>query len=118
MRRFFILSSLVIWIAGAGIRDASASTAPPRIEITARRFTYDPDVITLKKNETVMLVLESADVAHGLRIRELGLDMKTAKNKPAEMLFTPRKTGDFVGHCSVFCGPKHGTMKITFHIVE
>lgn len=118
MRHLLIVFFLLIFAVGAGGQEAAASSAPRRVEITARRFTYAPDVITLKKGETVLLVLETADVAHGLRIRELGLDLKTSKNKPAEMVFTPQKTGDFVGHCSVFCGAKHGTMKITFHITE
>lgn len=97
---------------------APSASSSRRIEIDARRFAYDPEVVTLKKDETVLLVLKSQDVTHGLRIRELGLDLKASKDKPAEELFTPRKTGDFVGHCSVFCGAKHGTMKITFRVVE
>jgi cytochrome c oxidase subunit II len=109
---------LVFIILGAGIQTAAASTTPRRIEITASRFAFDPDAITLKENETVLLVLKSTDVTHGMRIRELGLDLKASQGKPVEVLFTPRKAGDFVGHCSVFCGAKHGTMKITFHVVE
>lgn len=118
MRHLLFVFCLIITALGVDGKGSYASGVPRRVEITARRFTYVPDVVTLKKGETVLLVLETADVAHGLRIRELGLDLKTSKNKPAEMVFTPRKTGDFVGHCSVFCGAKHGTMKITFHIVE
>lgn len=117
-RATLILLCLVFAIAGIGAQTAPASNAPRRIEITARRFTYNPDVVMLKKGETIQLVLKSEDVSHGLRIRELGLDMKTSKDKPAERLFTPRKAGDFVGHCSVFCGAKHGSMKITFHVAE
>lgn len=113
-----ILTYLAIAIAGMGARTAPTSTAPRRIEITARRFTYNPDVVTLKQGESVLLVLKSEDVSHGLRIRELGLDLKTSKTKPAEKLFTPQKAGNFVGHCSVFCGAKHGSMKITFHVVQ
>lgn len=117
-RAMFILASMFFAIAGMGARTAPTSNAPRQIEITAKRFTYDPDVVTLKKGQPVQLVLKSEDVSHGLRIRELGLDLKTSKTKPAEMLFTPRKSGDFVGHCSVFCGAGHGSMKITFHVAE
>src|SRR6185437_5956812 len=113
-----ILASAVMVVAGRGRRCVLASNAPRRIEITAKRFTYDPDVLTLKQGEPVLLVLKSADVSHGLRVRELGLDLKTSKDKPAEKLFTPRKSGDFVGQCTVFCGANHATMKITFHVVE
>lgn len=117
-RAALILASITIAIAGMGAQTAPDSGTPRRIEITAKRFTYDPDVITLKQGEPVVLVLKSDDVSHGLRVRELGLDMKTSKDKPTEKLFTPRKAGDFVGQCSVFCGANHANMKITFHVVE
>lgn len=118
IRATVFLLCMVFTVAKTGARMAPAANAPRRIEITARRFAFEPNVITLKKDETVLLVLNSLDVTHGLRIRELGLDLKASKDKPAEELFTPRKTGDFVGHCSVFCGAKHGTMKITFQVSE
>lgn len=117
-RAALILFCLVFTVAGAGARMTPTSTAPRRIEITAKRFTYEPDAITLKKDQPVVLVLMSADVTHGLRVRELGLDVKIPKGKVTEVPFTPQKAGDFVGHCSVFCGAKHGSMKITFHVVE
>jgi cytochrome c oxidase subunit 2 len=95
-----------------------AQDAPRRIEVTAKRFAFDPGEITLKKGQPVVLVLKSADVAHGLRFRELNLDIKVPKGSTAELRFTPDKTGDFVGHCAVFCGSGHGAMTLTLHVVE
>lgn len=117
-RPMLILICLTLAVPGVEAPAAPASSAPRHVEIIAKRFAFDPNTITLKKGETVLLVLKSADVTHGLRIRELGLDLKASKDQQAEELFTPLKTGDFVGQCSVFCGPKHGTMKISFHVVE
>lgn len=97
---------------------AAADTEPRRIEITAKRFGYDPGVVTLKKGEPVTLVLKSADVPHGLRFRELNVDLKAGKGKTGEVEFTPEQIGDFVGHCSVFCGVGHGSMSLTLHVVE
>jgi len=95
-----------------------AQGEPRRVEVTAKRFTYEPGEITLKKGQPVVLVIKSADVDHGLRFRELNLDAKINKGKSAELDFTPDKTGDFVGHCSVFCGSGHGSMTLTLHVVE
>jgi cytochrome c oxidase subunit 2 len=97
---------------------AAPETQPRRIEVTAKRFSFDPAELTLKKGEPVVLVLKSVDVAHGLRFRELGVDAKVGKGSTSEVQFTPEKTGDFVGHCSVFCGSGHGSMKLTLHVVE
>jgi cytochrome c oxidase subunit 2 len=65
-----------------------------------------------------VIVLKSADVAHGLRIRDLNLDLKVDKGGTAQATITPDKTGDFTGHCSVFCGVGHGKMALTIHVVE
>ena len=91
---------------------------PKRIQITAKRFAFEPAEITVEQGEPVVLVLKSADVAHGLRIRELHLDVKVSKGSTTETTFTPDKVGDFVGHCSVFCGSGHGKMTFTVHVVK
>ena len=96
---------------------ALAQTAPQRIEITAKRFAFAPGEITVKKGQPVELILKSADVGHGLRIRDFNVDMKVKAGGETEATFTPDKVGDFVGHCSVFCGPGHGKMTFILHVV-
>jgi cytochrome c oxidase subunit 2 len=95
-----------------------AQESPRRIEITAKQFQFEPAEITVKKGEPVVLVIKSADVAHGLRFRDLNLNVKVDKGGTAELPFTPDKTGDFVGQCSVFCGSGHGGMKLILHVVN
>jgi cytochrome c oxidase subunit 2 len=95
-----------------------AQAAPQRIEINARRSVYTPDEITVKKGQPVILVLKSTDVGHGLRFREFGINLQVKAGGTAQVEFTPDKTGDFIGHCSVFCGPGHGSMEITLHVVD
>lgn len=97
---------------------AWSQQTPRRIEITARRFAYTPADITLKKGQPVVLVLKSEDVAHGMRFRELNISLKVKAHSTAEVQFTPEKTGDYVGHCSVFCGAHHGSMTIRLHVVD
>jgi cytochrome c oxidase subunit II len=114
---------LVLLLGGLLMETFSASmvggqAASKTINLTAHRFTYDPDEITLKKGEPVVLVVKSQDVPHGLRIKELNVDLKIPAHGTAQAQFTPDKTGDFVGQCSVFCGSGHGSMKITLHVVE
>ena len=96
---------------------APAQTQPQRIEITAKRFAFTPGEITVRKGRPVVLVLKSADVGHGLRIRDLNVDMKVKAGGEAEVTFTPDKVGDFEGHCSVFCGSGHGRMTFVLHVV-
>ena len=100
------------------VQQGSAQSAPRRIEVTAKRFDFTPGEITLKKGEAVVLTLKSVDVPHGVRFKELGVEVKVGKGQSGEVAFTPTKTGAFVGHCSVFCGPGHGSMNLTLHVVE
>lgn len=95
-----------------------AQESPQRIEITAKRFQYAPSEVTVKKGQPVVLVIKSLDVAHGLRFRELNLNTRIEKGESAELQFTPDETGDFIGHCSVFCGSGHGSMIFTLHVVN
>jgi len=96
----------------------AADAAPRRIEVVAKRFSFEPASIELHKGVSVILVLKSVDVSHGIRIRELNVDVKAPAGATSEVQFTPEKTGDFVGHCSVFCGAKHGSMALTVHVIE
>jgi cytochrome c oxidase subunit 2 len=118
--KFLLLLAIIGVVAAATFSThmVRAQAAPRRIEVTAKRFAYDPGEITLKKGQPVVLVLKSADVAHGLRFRELNLNAKIDKGSAAELSFTPDKVGDYVGHCSVFCGSGHGEMTLTLHVVE
>lgn len=100
------------------VASTPAQSTPRRIEVTARRFDFAPGEITLKKGEPVVLVLRSSDVAHGVRFKELGIEVKVNKGQTAELPFTPDKAGTFVGRCSVFCGSGHGAMALTLHVVE
>jgi cytochrome c oxidase subunit 2 len=97
---------------------ANAQDAPQRIQITAKRFDFTPGDITLKKGVPVVLVLTSEDVAHGLKFKDLNVDVKAKKGQTGEVAFTPDKVGTFVGQCSVFCGSGHGHMKMTLHVTE
>jgi cytochrome c oxidase subunit II len=97
---------------------ASTSDAPTTINVSVKKFAYEPSQITLKKGEPVVIKLTTQDVAHGLKFKELNLNTRIEKGKPAELAFTPTQTGDFVGHCSVFCGSGHGSMTLTLHVTE
>jgi cytochrome c oxidase subunit II len=117
-RRFFLLM-VAVGMMFAALPSAAlrAQAAPQKIEITAKRFAFTPGEITVKQGQPVVLVLKSMDVGHGLRIRDLGVDLKVKAGQTAQVTITPAKTGDFVGHCSVFCGSGHGSMTFTLHVV-
>jgi cytochrome c oxidase subunit 2 len=111
---FGCLATLSLLLSGF----SPAPDAPRRVEVSVKKFAYTPAEVTVKKGEPVVLVLTTEDVSHGLKFKELNLNAKFEKGKPAELAFTPDKVGDFVGHCSVFCGSGHGSMTLTLHVTE
>lgn len=122
MKRKFTLLALMVGVmvtaAFMAPKARAQAAAPRRIVIVAKRFSFDPGEITLKKGQPVVLVLKSADVAHGLRFREFNVNVKVKAGGTAEVQFTPDKTGDFIGHCSTFCGSGHGSMSLKLHVTE
>jgi cytochrome c oxidase subunit 2 len=118
--RSIVLSTFLFLMIAASyvMKPTTAQSGPKKIEVVAKRFAYEPAEITLKKGEPVVIVLKSTDVAHGIHFKELNLQAKIDKGGSGELAFTPDKTGDYVGHCSVFCGSGHGSMTLTFHVVE
>jgi len=73
--------------------------------------------VTLKKGETVKLVLHSEDVTHGFFMRALKIDEEIPPGKTAEVVITPQTAGIFTTICHHFCGVNHGNMKMTI-VVE
>lgn len=118
-----MFSKMFITAMGGLLLLGSASSAPPetprRIEITAKRFAYSPDKITLKKGEPVVLVFHSEDVTHGFKLPELNIKSdEIKKGKDSEVSFTPTQIGHLVGKCAHFCGKGHGSMTLQIDVVE
>ncbi|HEY1804595.1 MAG TPA: cupredoxin domain-containing protein [Terracidiphilus sp.] len=119
MKKSAFLFVLLLSAAGSAILAPSAwGQAPPqRIEITAQRFVFKSGEVTVKVGQPVTLVLKSADVGHGLRIQALDVNIKVKADETGEVTFTPTKTGDFTGRCSVYCGSGHHSMSFVLHVV-
>lgn|SRR5262249_40347679 len=98
---------------------APAADAQPQrtVDIVAKRFAFSPNQITLKKGETVKLVVHSEDVTHGFFMRALKIDEEIEAGQSKELVITPKVAGAFTTICHHFCGANHGNMKMTI-VVE
>lgn len=113
-----LLVSVVALLLLPAIVSPSPKSSARRIEITVSRFSYSPSEITLKKGETVVLVLTSTDVTHGLVVKDMGIKIELKKNQTEEVTITPDKVGTFQGKCSHFCGKGHGSMILAIDVVQ
>ena len=107
-----------VFLCGVAISPLSAGDQAKPIAITAQRFSFSPNEITVKKGEEVVLTIQSKDVAHGLLIEDLGVRTEVKKGQSTEVKFTPNAIGTFEGKCAHFCGSGHGSMTLTVHVTE
>ena len=72
------------------------------IEIEAGSFYFKPAELTLKKGETVKIVLKSVSMMHDFVIDDLNVKLPIVKNgEVGEVEFTADKVGTFEYYCSV-----------------
>ncbi len=96
---------------------ARADQSPRVVEISAKRFEFTPNQITLKKDQPVTLRLTTQDVKHGFFVKSLNVDADIVPGKPTDVTFTPQTAGKFTSVCDNFCGVGHGDMRMTI-VVE
>ena len=80
------------------------------ISLVAKRYEFVPNVIRVKKGQSVTLEISTADVQHGFRVKELGIDESIQKGRPATVTFKADKAGEFTLECDVVCGRHHDDM--------
>lgn len=105
-----VLTLLTLTAAGVLARGTSRSQAA-EIKVTARKYQFNPNVITVKKGQQVKLIITALDHDHGFKLEAFNIDQKLKKGDPATIEFTADKAGTFPFQCSNFCGLGHGKMK-------
>ncbi len=95
-----------------------ASDNPKVIEITAKKFEFTPNEITLKKGEPVILRLTTTDRVHGFMSKPLKFDTDIPPGKTTDVAVTPDTAGDFTVICDHYCGTGHGGMNMKVTVVE
>ena len=81
------------------------------IKMTAKKYRFDPNEITVKKGQHVKLLITALDRDHGFKLEAFNINQKLKKGETETIEFTADKTGTFPFQCSEFCGLGHGKMK-------
>ena len=118
MKLNICLRTLFLWATLASLAGVDRAQTPRTIEMTAQRFTFEPNEITVKKGQPVLLLIKSKDVSHGLVIEDLGVRTEVKKGEATEVKFDPETSGTFEGKCAHFCGKGHGSMRMTVHVTD
>src|ERR1700686_1497583 len=100
---------LLLGAATIGLR-AAAQPEEQVIKILARRFTYTPNKLSLKRGVPVVLELTPADVLMGFSAPDFDVRADVVPGQVARVRLVPDKVGTFTFLCDVFCGSGHETM--------
>lgn len=119
-----------------GLRLLPALIAPPsepalRIHVTGEQWWWRvryrapgggevhlANELHLPVDETVELLLESADVIHSLWVPSLGGKIDMIPGRTNRLVLHPTRTGIFRGACAEFCGAAHARMALFVRVVE
>jgi len=116
------VEEMVVEEAGGGEEQVEEIVIEPResirdINIIAKRWNFEPNRITVKKGERIVLHVKSMDVTHGFSIPDFGINEQLKPGEITNIEFVADKKGSFSFRCTVFCGSGHGGMSGTL-IVE
>jgi len=115
-----VMIIVVAFFTGLGVGAARVIAQPAEqvIKITAKKFDYTPNQITLKKGVPVVLEFTSADVLMGFNTPDLGARTDIMPGQVARVRIVPNKVGTFAFFCDIFCGSGHENMTGTITVVE
>ena len=88
------------------------------IQIHAKRYQFEPSIVTLKRGKTVKLLLTSEDRTHGFMVKPLGVDTDIEPGKTTEITIRPEKAGTYTTICDHYCGLGHNGMKMKIVVEE
>jgi cytochrome c oxidase subunit 2 len=86
------------------------------VDVTAKNFEFQPNVIHLKKGENVAVRLHSTEGTHGFGSRDLGINVTVSEGQTVLVTIPTDKAGTFSFRCTVPCGPGHMDMTGTIVI--
>jgi cytochrome c oxidase subunit 2 len=114
MTRLITIIALTALIGTTTGSVALPATAHPSITITASNWKFTPSTIKLREGATTQLRLTAAEGVHGIKSDELGIPLTAIPpGKFVTVNVTPKKSGTYVLHCAIMCGPGHDKMALT-----
>lgn len=102
------LAAIAAWSVLAQNAPAGPVT---EIQVTAKKYEFDPSTIRVHTGDHVKLVIKALDHTHGFKVDALRINQKLEKGQPATVEFTADRPGTYPFECSHFCGLGHGKMK-------
>ena len=116
MRNILIFVGVCVFVGLASA--ASAQFPTQEVSVIAKRYSFYPSQIVVRKGQPLRLYLTSTDTTHGISLPDFKINQQVKQGEITTIDFTPDKTGSFPFRCSVFCGLGHLGMSGKLIVVE
>lgn len=119
--RGFNLALLSCLLALGVVTSSAWVAAQPQeqvIRVSAKKFAFSPDTITLKLGVPVILEFTTQDVLMGFNVPDLALRADIIPGQITRLRIVPGKVGQFTFFCDIFCGTGHEEMTGMIRVVE
>src|SRR5437773_4979277 len=107
----FLVIYLVLAASALSQEVRATFPATHEIHVTAKKYEFNPNMITVRKGEHVKLVITATDRDHGFKLDAFKINQHLKKGEPATVEFDAKNAGEFPFQCSVICGMGHHRMK-------
>ena len=105
-----LASALLFVVVALGLYLTTPAPQERVINVTAKRFAYQPNIIEVNRGDRVTVLLRSTDVHHGFYLDGYEQEMTARPGQDGAVSFVADRTGRFVFRCSMTCGPFHPYM--------
>ena len=105
MKKWMGLTFVLLLVLGSVAGASAAETKV--IKITAQKYEFSPETITVNLGDKVVLEVTATDTDHGFGLSAFNIDQKLPKGKTVTIEFVADKQGEFTIKCTSFCGWGH-----------
>jgi len=125
----FVVFIMAIMLSGCGQGQSTSSNQDTSTDnnvsagsvkeftLIAKQWEFSPSIITVNKGDRVKLMIQSADIAHGIKIDAFNVNNRLEPGQTTIVEFVADKAGTFSFYCNVFCGDGHSGMKGTLIVI-
>ena len=111
IRKDWRRSALAMPFVALGVVVSLAAQQAPRvIEVTAKKYEFQPSTIEVQEGERVVLRVTSADRLHGIGIKKFGVNKEVPKGETVDVEFVASAAGTYQVLCTEECGKGHDHM--------
>lgn len=103
-RRRALRKAVAVLAAAAGVTTRVHGQEVERrhvLTMTARRYTFDPEVLDVRRNDVVQLTITSEDIAHSFTVDAYRIQKRIPPGGSVTFEFRADEAGRFAYYCSM-----------------